>query len=98
MRGLVNATYVQKNGTLPPIHFPQCLQESQNSIPVEILDKLNNTITLKKQGKEKDLIQNISLYDDYIDDFLKHEPKDLIAKLMDKDKINKELERLILFR
>lgn len=79
MRGLVNAKYIAWRNGLPPINFSDTLTEIkrlQSSggveiIPLNIIQNLEKVIDLKKKGREKDMIKNISLVDDFIELFLK---------------------------
>ena len=98
MRGLVNAKYVQKTRELPPIHFPEGLQKSKNIIPPKIIRELQETITLKMEGNEKEIIKNNQLYDDYIELFLKQEDENVPILTIDEEKINKALQKLVLRR
>ncbi len=98
MRGLVNAKYVQTTGGLPPIHFPEGLEKSKNIIPPKIIRELQETIRLKMEGNEKEIIKNNPLYDDYIEDFLKQENEKVPIRTIDEEKINKALQKLVLRR
>ncbi len=98
MRGLVNAKYVQKTGKLPPISFPECLQKSGGIILEKIVRELQKTIALKKSGKEKEIIRNNPLYDDYIEAFLEQENESIPIRAIDEGKINKALQKLVLRR
>lgn len=96
MRGLVNAKYVQKTGNLPPISFKEGITCSQGIIPVEITESLLHIIKLKQQAKEKEIIKNIIIYDTYIEQFLWEEGKDLPERNISEEKINKELQKIVL--
>lgn len=71
-RGLINAKFVAYKKTIPPIIFPEALKEMKEIIPNNISKKLKEIIKLKSQGKEKDIIQNIVIMDNYIEEFLKN--------------------------
>jgi hypothetical protein len=75
MRGLVNSKYISHFKRLPKIDFCEQIKEliGQYVIDVKILNQLKEIITLKKEGKEKDIIQNIVKLDNYIESFLKDE-------------------------
>ena len=75
MRGLVNAKWVTNTNTLPPIDFEWTLNEivthyPEPFIPPTIIVKILEIIDLKKQQKEKDIIQNETRLDNYIELFL----------------------------
>lgn len=69
MRGLVNAKYVEQFNQIPPIDFTRTLQTT--FLPDHIRYKLLEIIDLKKSGKEKDIIENIIKFDEYIELFLR---------------------------
>ena len=86
MRGLLNAMWVLKHNTIPPIIFPDTINEInpitkkgdflnisevKEIVPNWVLKKVSDIIYLKKQGKEKDIIENIVHIDQYIESFLK---------------------------
>ncbi len=96
MRGLFNAKYVQKKGNLPSINFKDCVENSQDIIPLEIKESLLYIIKLKQQKKEKEIVKNIVIYDDYIGQFLQEEGRDLPERKISEDKINKELQKIVL--
>ena len=98
LRGLLNAKYVQKTGKLPPIHFPEGLEKCKAIIPDRIIKELKETITLKMQGKEKEIILNNTLYDDYIERFLQQENEPVAVRNINEEKINKVLQKLVLPR
>jgi len=73
MRGLINAKYVQNLKQIPPIDFPETIQKSRNKIiPDSIANNMIEIIRMKKEGNEKDIIDNIPEIDHYIEEFLKH--------------------------
>jgi len=69
MRGLVNAKYVSQYETIPMMDFNTTFRLTD--IPKHIKSKLIEIIDLKKQGKEKDIVQNIVRFDSYIESELK---------------------------
>ena len=96
MRGLINAKWVTMNDTLPPINFGAALDAIQE-IPEEIIDKLKEIVRLKKDSKEKDIIQNIVRMDNYIESFLKNDdeaPKN--KQLATHNELKAELRKIIL--
>ena len=96
-RGLVNAKWVVFKQSIPPIIFTDALKEMKGVLPSHILEKLYRIIKLKSQGKEKDIIQNISILDSYIESFLKDDkeaPRD--KSHATHNELNKELRKIIL--
>lgn len=98
-RGLVNTKWVAHKKTVPQIIFVNALKEMKGIIPDSILKKLYEIIKLKSRGREKDIVQNMVLMDDYIEEFLKNDedaPREKShATLND---LNKELRRVVLKR
>lgn len=98
-RGLINAKWVVHKRSLPPIIFTDALKEMEGIIPESILNKLNEIIDLKSQGKEKDLIQNIVEMDEYIESFLKSDSEAPNEKsFVPLNDLNKELRKIVLNR
>ncbi len=88
-RGLINASFVKKFNKIPPIDFNKAYVV-KGLIPDRVCEKINEIISLKKQGKEKDLIPNIPVFDDYIENFLKEsvnleEPKERYVFELEKE-------------
>ena len=83
MRGLVNAEWVLNNEELPYVDFNRTLNSSLKFIPKNIAAELKNMITLKMEGKEKDIIKNIVKIDNYIEKFLKSNEEPNIKKKFD---------------
>lgn len=96
IRGLINAKYVQEFKKLPPISFVSCLEKSEKIIPKNIIQDLKRIISLKKSGEEKNIVENSPMYDSYIEEFLKEDCVIIPKKVIDKDKINKEIQRIVL--
>ena len=71
MRGLMNAKWVEDFQKIPPIKFPEVINGFWETVPQDIILKLTDIVRLKRCGKEKDIIQNISRIDNYIESFLK---------------------------
>ena len=110
MRGLVNSKHVANTKTLPFIDFTKELDyisklnakiknDKRQIVKNNIVISLQGMIKLKKEGKEKDIIQNISKIDNFIEEFLKDDsdaPKD--KKLITTTELNNELRRIVLTR
>jgi len=96
MRGLVNAKYVSVSGILPPISFVHTLNASSSFISQNIIFKLKEIIELKKESREKKVIQNEVKIDNYIESFLKDNSDcpEYKSKATLTD-LNKELRRLV---
>jgi predicted nucleotidyltransferase len=96
-RGLVNAKWVVHKGTVPPIVFGDALAEMKGVLPDNVLNKLHEIIRLKAEGKEKDIIQNIVVMDNYIEEFLKDDseaPKEKSHATL--HELNEELRKIVL--
>lgn len=84
MRGLVNAKYMEQFNKIPPIDFGETLKVTK--LPHDVVDKLHEIIRLKREAKEKDIIQNIKNFDTYIELFLREREKpELIDKVKPHD-------------
>jgi predicted nucleotidyltransferase len=98
-RGLINARWVIHKKSIPPIIFTEAIENMKNIIPNPILNKLNEIINLKSQGKEKDTIQNIVMMDDYIENFLEDDSEAPTKKSPSMlNDLNNELRRIVLKR
>lgn len=96
-RGLINAKWVVHKKTVPPIIFTEALKNMKSIIPDSVLNKLNEIIDLKSQGKEKDIIQNIVDMDNYIESFLKDDSEAPTEKShATLNDLNDELRKIIL--
>tara|TARA_Y100000310_G_scaffold328062_1_gene395488 strand:- start:28703 stop:29500 length:798 start_codon:yes stop_codon:yes gene_type:complete len=96
-RGLINSRWIANKKTIPPISFPETIKKSKEFIDKEIIEKLEEIINLKSQGKEKDIIQNIVKMDKYIEEFLKDDseaPKEKSHATL--NELNDELRRIVL--
>ncbi len=96
-RGLINAKWVVHKGTVPPIKFVDAIKGMESIIPENIMNKLNEIIKLKAEGKEKDIIQNIVSMDNYFEEFLKNDdeaPKEKTYATF--NELNDEIRRIIL--
>lgn len=73
LRGLMNSLYVKEYLQLPPINFPDTLKilYSDRKINIEIYDILMKIIKNKREELEGEIIENISILDDYIEEQLK---------------------------
>jgi len=95
-RGLVNALWVKNKKSIPPISFPQTLAQSKEFIDKNIIKKLQKIIILKKQGKEKELIETIPRFEEDIERFLNSDyqkPEKLECSNL--EVLNSELEKTI---
>jgi|SRR3989344_1479652 len=96
-RGLINAKWVVHKKTVPSIIFLDALNGMKRIIPTNILRKLNEIIDLKSQGKEKDIIQNIVIMDQYIESFLKNDDEAPVEKShVTLSVLNDELRNIVL--
>ncbi|MBI4453904.1 nucleotidyltransferase domain-containing protein [Candidatus Woesearchaeota archaeon] len=98
-RGLINAKWVVHKKSVPPIIFHDALKELKKFIPLNVFNKLNEIIELKSQGKEKDIIQNIVVMDNYIESFLKDDseaPKEKSYATL--SELNEELRKIVLLK
>ena len=97
MRGLVNAKFIVNAGMLPPISFPHTLNASWEFIDNNIIHTLKEIIGLKKEGEEKDIVQNMVKIDNYIESFLKDDSEAPREKqLTTKTELDKELKNILL--
>lgn len=95
MRGLINAKWVVQKKSVPPIDFNLTLE--QVDFPKEIKEKLREMIKLKKDCREKKIIQNIVKIDNYIENCLKDDsdaPED--TKKITPTELNNELRRILI--
>mgnify|MGYP001199308942 CR=1 FL=1 len=96
-RGLINAKWVAHKKSVPPIVFTKTLESMDGIISDIVLKKLNKIITLKSQGREKDIIQNIVVMDRYIEDFLKDDSEAPTEKFHSTlNDLNEELRKIVL--
>ncbi|MBI2112540.1 nucleotidyltransferase domain-containing protein, partial [Candidatus Woesearchaeota archaeon] len=70
-RGLINAKWVVHKKSIPPIIFAEAIKEMNKILPNSILNRLYEIIDLKSDGKETDIIKNITEMDSYVEEFLK---------------------------
>ncbi len=97
-RGLINAKWVVHKKTVPPIIFAEALQKIKKHIPDNIQNQIQEMISLKSQGKEKDKIKNIVEMDDYIEQFLNDSSEAPTGKSsVALSYLNKELRKIVLF-
>jgi hypothetical protein len=93
----MNALWVQQKESVPPIIFTDALREMEGSIPGHIVDWLYETIRIKSQGKEKDIIDNVEEVDTFIEQFLgdtRNIPRQKSYPPL--DILNEELQRILL--
>ncbi len=96
-RGLINAKWVANHHSLPPIAFKDALRGMAKIVPKEILQKLQVVIKLKSAGKEKDIIKNIPLMDEYIEKFLGDGDENISKReKVGLKRIDQEIQRIIL--
>ena len=97
IRGLINAKWVLQKKSIPPIIFTETLKKMQDSIPEKIYNKLFEIIDLKTQGLEKDRINNIIEFDNYIENFLNDDiqPESENSRVS-LDVLNSELRKIII--
>ena len=96
-RGLVNAKWVVNNKSVPPIVFTDALKKMKGIMPEAVLTKLRRVIELKSKGREKDIIQNIVVMDNYIEEFLKSDSEAPVEKShATLNALNLELRRIVL--
>ena len=96
-RGLINAKWVANHHSLPPIAFKDALQGMAKVVPEKILQKLQVIIELKSTGKEKDIIKNIPLMDEYIEKFLSDDYGNILKrKKVNLNRIDREVQKIIL--
>ena len=95
-RGLVNAKLVKHKKKIPPIVFTDALEEIKEHLPSNIVTELKKIITLKSQGKEKERITNIGIFDRYIEQFLKEEAAIEEKRSKNLDELNTELRNIVL--
>ena len=103
MRGLINARFIAATEKLPPIDFNNTLQLILKYniplciVPTKIIGKIEEIIKLKKEGKEKDIVQNIVSIDNYIEEFLKDDsdaPENIKSSVMNRE-LNDEIWKII---
>lgn len=98
MRGLVNAQWILYKGSIPPIKLVDAFSSDIGIVPSEIVTKLLNIIDLKKDGCEKDIVENDVKIDRFIENFLKVDRSDEIesgVRPMLND-LNDELRKIII--
>ena len=64
-RGLFNAMWVVFNKSLPPVHFKDAVKLS-NFLPVDIKKVALDVIEHKRTGLDRDQIEPIEVFDDYL--------------------------------
>ena len=93
LRGLINAKWVLKKNRIPPTNF--LVVKDSPFLPQKIKSKLNEVLDLKKKGREKDIAKNLKIFDEYIENFLKEEPKILSKKIIDYSEIQNYILQLV---
>ena len=95
-RGLVNAKYVSIFKKLPNIDFNVTLDEIHLYLSDVVYNKLEEIISLKRQSREKEIIQNIVQLDNYIENYLKSDddcPEE--RRLATLNDLNRELRQIV---
>lgn len=92
MRGLVNSLWVKGLHSLPPIDFNDGIAGIE--LPSYISKSLKEMIELKKEGREKEIIQNKVKIDSFIESYLREEFK-VERKIFDVAPLNKWIRREI---
>ncbi len=65
MRGLLNAKYVCEFDKIPPLKMTDTVAKLSTALPQDVLAKLNEVIAIKSEGREKDKVLRIPLFDDF---------------------------------
>lgn len=94
-RGLINALWVCHNNSLPPINFPETIENSLFLKDKAVCLKLKEIIELKSQGKENEVIPNIDFLDEYIENFLSFKFENSGKTTLDVNVLNAELRRIV---
>lgn len=94
MRGLFNAFWVKKMNEIPPINFNVILQK-KGLIPENIRGKLFKIISLKKEGKEEEIIGSSKSFDDFIEKQLKTLEAPKSKKINQINTLQKEVLRIV---
>jgi len=96
MRGLINAKYIAHCRIIPKINLVNTIKGLSICLPEYISKKVLEIIKLKKESREKEVVQNIVKIDNYIEKFLKddsdcpeHKSKATLTEL------NKELKQIV---
>ncbi len=90
IRGIVNALWVKNLNKTPPIHFVHTLNSLDNFIPKDIISMTNEIIKIKKKGLEKDSAVKVSIFNSFIENFLKS------SSLEDYNGIFKEIDKSVI--
>lgn len=98
MRGLVNAQYIVTYASLPSIKFPEVLKEIRNKsiVPNSVITELETIIKLKKELREKEIVQNYKHMDEYIELFLKEVIEFKLGHKEIKEEVYKKFNKEIL--
>jgi len=94
-RGLINAKYVKIFKKIPGIDFVKTIKSMKKHLNSYVINKLLEIIEKKKQGKEKDIVQNIVKLDKDIESFIKKQESTPTVKKADIEKLNKEILKII---
>ncbi len=99
MRGLLNAKWIAKMKSVPPINFNHTIRKLYltKTISKSVYDLLADIILKKKDRKEKEIIQNLAEVDEYIENNLKDDSDAPSEKQMATyNEINKEMQKILL--
>jgi len=72
LRGICVAKWVENKRTIAPVIFESLLKE-QDFLPEALVKRMKIMIENKKMAKEKERIQNIKIFDEFIENALKTE-------------------------
>ncbi|MEA2037793.1 MAG: nucleotidyltransferase domain-containing protein [Nanoarchaeota archaeon] len=90
MRGLINAKWVARFGTVPPINFNKSI-DSVDGVPSDVIGKLKEVIEIKKEGMESVKISRIHLFESYIELFLREDDEVQSRKIIDYSELQEYL-------
>ena len=95
MRGLLNALYVYKKDSIPPLDFTKTIELLKDDIPIDTYNKVKEIIKIKSLGLEKDTIDRIEILDKYIEENIS-KTFEIPERQMDNKKLNDFLQDEIL--
>ena len=70
MRGLLNALYVYKKDSIPPLDFTKTIEFLKDDIPFDVYNTVKEIIEIKSSGLEKDSIERIPVLDEFIEVYI----------------------------
>lgn len=95
LRGLINAKYVYLLNKVPPLSFKNAVYELKDEIPEIVFNKINEVIEIKKSGKERDEIDSIPVFDEYILEEINKKYENFDNHFPSEDILNKEIEKIL---